>query len=72
METFKLLHRQVDVKIAQSRLRELEIDNIRQAQRILEDELEDPDIEAKYVFEGGGTGAVVAPAPPAGGTTPSG
>jgi hypothetical protein len=75
METFKLLHRQIDVKIAQSRLRELEIDNIRQAQRILEDELEDPDIEAKYVFEGGGTATVVPPAPPpppGGGPTPSG
>src|SRR5690606_32659864 len=55
MEQFKHLHRQIDVKIAQSRLRQLEIDNIRQAQRILDDMLEDPNIEAKYVFEGDGS-----------------
>jgi hypothetical protein len=73
MEKFKNLHRQIDVKIAQSRLREAEVDNIRQAQRILDNELEDPDIEAKYVFEGAGSAAVVAPAPPGpggGGSTP--
>ncbi|HEX6997428.1 MAG TPA: hypothetical protein VF322_04745 [Gammaproteobacteria bacterium] len=72
MEQFKHLHRQIDVKIAQSRLRQLEIDNIRQAQRILDDMLEDPNIEAKYVFEGDGSATVVPPAGPGGGTPPSG
>jgi hypothetical protein len=67
MEQFKHLHRQVDVKIAMSRLRESEIDNIRQAQRIVGDLLEDPDIEAKYVFEGDGTATVVPPPGPGGG-----
>jgi hypothetical protein len=70
METFKHLHRQIDVKIAQGRLREAEIDNIRQAQRILDDELEDPDIEAQYVFKGDGSATVVPPPGPGGGTTP--
>jgi hypothetical protein len=62
MEQFKHLHRQIDVKQAQSALRESELDNIRQAQRIVADMLEDPDIEAKYVFEGDGTATVVPPA----------
>jgi hypothetical protein len=67
MEQFKHLHRQIDVKQAQSALRESELDNIRQAQRIIAEMLEDPDIEAKYVFEGNGTATVVPPAPPGGG-----
>jgi hypothetical protein len=70
METFKHLHRQIDVKIAQGRLREAEIDNIRQAQRILDDELEDPDIEAQYVFKGGGGATDVPPPGPGDGTQP--
>jgi hypothetical protein len=69
MEKFKNLHRQIDVKTAQEELRRQAIDNVRRAQRILDDELEDPDIEAKYVFEGGGGATVIAPgAPPAGST----
>jgi hypothetical protein len=60
LEKFKHLHRQIDVKRAQSDLRHSELENIRRAQRILELDLEDPDIEAKYLFDGAGT-AVVAP-----------
>jgi hypothetical protein len=61
MEQFKHLHRIIDVKSAQARLREIELDNIRQAERILQNQLEDPDIESKYVFQGGGS--IVAPHP---------
>lgn len=64
MERFKQLHRQVDVKQAQSELRASELDNIRRAQRILDGQLEDPDIEAKYVFDGAGSATVVAPGAP--------
>ncbi|MCP4129129.1 MAG: hypothetical protein GY753_19050 [Gammaproteobacteria bacterium] len=63
MEQFKHLHRQIDVKAAQEELRTTAIDNIRRAQRILNSELEDPDIEAKYLFEGNGSATVVAPVP---------
>ena len=33
---------------------------------ILDKDLEDPDIEAKYVFEGDGSATIVAPTPPNG------
>jgi hypothetical protein len=64
MEKFKHLHRQIDVKTAQENLRRVATDNVRRAQRILDDELEDPDIEAKYVFEGDGAATVVPPPGP--------
>jgi hypothetical protein len=64
MEQFKHLHRQIDVKAAQEELRTTAIDNIRRAQRILNKDLEDPDIEAKYVFEGDGSATIVPPTPP--------
>jgi hypothetical protein len=73
MEKFKHLHRQIDVKAAQEELRRDAIDNVRRAQRILDADLEDPDIEAKYVFEGNGSATIVAPgtqpATPGGGNT---
>jgi hypothetical protein len=61
MERFKQLHRQVDVKAAQETLRRTAIDNVRRAQRILTNDLEDPEIESKYVFEGNGTATIVPP-----------
>ena len=67
MEKFKHLHRQIDVKKVQAEVREYELDNIRRAQRIVDDDLEDPEIEAKYVFEGDGSATVVPPSPPSGG-----
>jgi hypothetical protein len=66
VERFKHLHRQLDVKTAQENLRRMAIDNVRRAQRILDAELEDPDIEAKYVFDGGSP-TVVPPGTPGGG-----
>jgi hypothetical protein len=67
MERFKHLHRQIDVKAAQESLRRVGIDNIRRAERILDADLEDPEIEAKYVFEGDGSATVVAPGGPGAG-----
>jgi hypothetical protein len=52
MERFKHIHRQVDVKDAQADVRQKELENVRRAERILSDELEDPDIEKKVVVEG--------------------
>jgi hypothetical protein len=66
MERFKHLHRQIDVKTAQEEARRHALDNVRRAVRILDDQLEDPDIEAKYVFEGDGTATVVPPGGPGG------
>jgi hypothetical protein len=63
LEPFKREHRALDVAVARSELRRNEIDNARRAARIGMDDLEDPDIEAKYLFEGDG-GATVVPPPP--------
>lgn len=40
------------MKKVQAEVREMELDNIRQAAWILGDNLEDPDIEKKIVIEG--------------------
>lgn len=61
MEKFKHLHRQIDVKQVQSDLRESELENIRRTLRLIGDQLEDPDIEAKYVFEGDGVATILPP-----------
>jgi hypothetical protein len=67
MERFKHLHRQIDVKAAQENLRRVGIDNVRRAQRVIDGDLEDPDIEAKYVFDGATAAVVAPPAGPGGG-----
>lgn len=69
MEQFKYLCRQRDVKAAQKELRTTAIDNVLRTQRILETNLDDPDIEAKHVFEGNGS-ATVVPSVPSGTDTP--
>ena len=61
LEDFKLMHRAIDVNMADAQHKEQILENIRRAARLLEDELEDPDIEAKYIFEGDGNATVVAP-----------
>ncbi|MGH2397549.1 MAG: hypothetical protein ACRDFW_11305, partial [bacterium] len=51
IEEFKARHRVVDVKKVQGEVREMELENIRAAARILGKELGDPDIESvKHVF----------------------
>jgi hypothetical protein len=46
MEQFKHLHRVIDVKSAQADLRGKELNNIRRAELILQDDLADPDVES--------------------------
>ena len=64
LENFKLAHRAIDVINAQEETRASTIDNIRRAARVLGDDLEDPDIDAKYQFEGDANATVVSPSPP--------
>lgn len=52
LENFKLLHRQIDAADAQEDLRLKKMEKLRYAQRLLNDELDDPETDAKYVFEG--------------------
>ncbi|WP_158859759.1 hypothetical protein [Lunatibacter salilacus] len=61
LENFKLLHRQIDAADAQEGLRLKKMEKIRYAQRLLMDELDDPEIEAKYVFEGNDSATIVPP-----------
>ncbi|MCB0837117.1 MAG: hypothetical protein KDE26_02565 [Bacteroidetes bacterium] len=49
LEDFKLAHRAIDVKKVQAEVREMELENIRLAARLLKGELEDPDVERKIV-----------------------
>jgi hypothetical protein len=49
LESFKALHRAVDVKKVQAEVRKIELENIRYAARILKGEHEDPDIEKKII-----------------------
>jgi len=52
LEDFKLMHRAIDVKKVQAEVRHAELENIRAAARILENQYEDPDIEKKIVVGG--------------------
>lgn len=67
LEQFQVAHRYLDIKAAQESLRATELDNIRRAQRILDKDLEDPDVSSRYVFEGANTAVVTPTVPPAGG-----
>jgi hypothetical protein len=70
LENFKLLHRQLDAADAQEKLRLHKLEKLRYAQRLLDDELGDPEVQGQYVFQGFAPGAVVPPAPPGGGGGP--
>ena len=52
LENFKLRHRELDVYKVQAEVRKVELENLRLAARLLNDEREDPDIEKKVVIEG--------------------
>jgi hypothetical protein len=54
IERFKEQHRMIDVKSAQANVRATELENVRRAARMLAEDFEDPDIDRKYVIEGGG------------------
>ncbi len=58
IEDFKLLHRAIDVKKVQAEVRDMELENIRAAARLLAEEREDPDIEKTIVVQGGSNGGV--------------
>ena len=53
LENFKLMHRAIDVKKAQAETREIELENLRYAARLLNNKFNDPDIEKNIVVEGG-------------------
>lgn len=51
LEDFKLLHRTLDVKKVQGKVRHAELENVRLAARALANQREYPDIEKKFVVE---------------------
>lgn len=62
LEDFKLAHRMIDVKKAQAETRKLELENLRYAARMLDNEFEDPEIERKIQVHGmNGSGTIVVP-----------
>ena len=52
LEDFKLLHRALDVKSAQAKTRQAEIENLRFAARLVGGLLEDPEVDKRIVVEG--------------------
>jgi hypothetical protein len=67
LENFKLLHRQIDAADAQENLSLKKMEKLRYVQRLLADELEDPSVTARYVFDGATDSTVSPPAPTPGG-----
>jgi len=53
LEDFKLKHREWDVYKVQAEVRKMEIENLRFAARLLNNEREDPDVEKKIIVKGG-------------------
>ena len=52
LEDFKLKHRVIDVQKAKAETRKLELENLRYASRLLNNELGDPDVDKQVVVEG--------------------
>ncbi len=52
LEDFKLKHRQVDVMKVRAEVRQMELENVRFAARLLKGEREDPEIDKKVVVHG--------------------
>lgn len=61
LEDFKLMHRAIDVNKADAEHKEQVLENIRRVARLLDNQLEDPDINAKYIFEGNANASFNAP-----------
>lgn len=59
LEDFKLAHRILDVKKVQAETRQLELENLRRAARILANEYDDPDVDKRVIIEGRTDGTVV-------------
>jgi hypothetical protein len=51
LEDFKLLHRIEDVRKVKAEVRHAELENLRLAARLINDEREDPDVEKKVVVD---------------------
>ena len=62
LENFKLLHRKIDAMDAEQNVKLKKLEKARYAKRLLEGKLDDPEVKARYVFEGGGSATVVPPA----------
>ena len=52
LEDFKLKHRQMDVMKVRAEVREMELENVRYAARLLDDNFEEPDVDKKVVVHG--------------------
>jgi hypothetical protein len=59
LEDFKLKHRAMDVLKVQSEVRQMELENLRYAARLLAEERDDPRVEKKIVVEGNGINPVL-------------
>ncbi|MCP4129128.1 MAG: hypothetical protein GY753_19045 [Gammaproteobacteria bacterium] len=55
LEDFKLKHRQMDVMKVRAEVRQMELENVRYASRLLAGENEDPDIDKRIIIKGGST-----------------
>ena len=53
LEDFKLKHRQMDVMKARAEVRQMELENVRYASRLLSGENDDPDVDKSVVVHGG-------------------
>ena len=53
LEDFKLKHRQMDVMKVRAEVRQLELENVRYAARLLNDDFDDPEIDKRVLIEGG-------------------
>lgn len=60
LEDFKLTHRAIDVKKVQAEVRHDELENVRLAARLMNDEREDPDIEKKIVVENNDSDTIIS------------
>lgn len=59
LEDFKLKHRAMDVLKVQAEVRQMELENLRYAARLLAEERDDPRVEKKIVVEGNGVGVTL-------------
>jgi hypothetical protein len=59
LEDFKLDHRRMDVEKVREETRKLKLESLRYAARILDGELDDPDVERQVRITGTGDGVVV-------------